>query len=65
MKQHILTTGFVFLSFMLPLRATAANFSRMYVFGDSLSDIGNSFNTTGVPPAHLTIKDVLLMVRFG
>ncbi len=65
MKQQILTIGFVMLSFLLPLRATAANFSQIYVFGDSLSDIGNSFNTKRVPPAHLTIKDVLLMVRFG
>jgi phospholipase/lecithinase/hemolysin len=51
MKQRILTIGFVILSFLLPLRATAANFSQIYVFGDSLSDIGNSFNTKRVPPS--------------
>jgi len=53
MKKQILGTGFVLFSFMLPLRATAASFSQIYVFGDSLSDVGNTFNATGgaIPPS--------------
>lgn len=51
MKKQILATGFVVFSFLLPLRATAASFSQIYTFGDSLSDVGNSFDTTGVPPS--------------
>lgn len=51
MKKQIVTTGFVLFSFMLPLKATAASFSQIYVFGDSLSDTGNSFNATGIPPS--------------
>lgn len=48
MKKTILATGFSFLSFMLPLGASAddLNFSNIYVFGDSLSDTGNVFNIT-------------------
>lgn len=51
MKKQIVITGFFFFSFMLPLKAMAANFSQIYVFGDSLSDTGNSFNATGIPPS--------------
>lgn len=51
MKKQIVTTGFVLFSFMLPLKATAATFSQIYVFGDSLSDTGNSLNATGLPPS--------------
>jgi phospholipase/lecithinase/hemolysin len=46
MKKELVAAGFVFFSFMLPLKASAANFSQMYVFGDSLSDQGNVFNAT-------------------
>lgn len=51
MKKQILTTGFVLLSLMLPFKAAAASFSQLYVFGDSLSDTGNFFNATGLPPS--------------
>lgn len=51
MKKQIVTTGFVLFSFMLPLKATAATFSQIYVFGDSLSDTGNLYNATGIPPS--------------
>lgn len=51
MKKQILTTGFVLFSFLLPFKASAASFSQLYVFGDSLSDTGNSFNATGIPPS--------------
>lgn len=56
MHKQILTTGFVLFSFMLPLKATAANFKEIYIFGDSLSDVGNVFNVSeaalgqGLPP---------------
>ncbi|MEH2193042.1 MAG: SGNH/GDSL hydrolase family protein [Nostoc sp.] len=47
MKKQAVAAGFVLLSFMLPLKASAANFSKFYVFGDSLSDTGNVFAATG------------------
>jgi phospholipase/lecithinase/hemolysin len=56
MKKQILSTGFVLFSFLSPLKASAATFTQMYVFGDSLSDPGNVFNATlqatgtGLPP---------------
>lgn len=46
MKKELVATGFVFLSFMLPSQALAADFSSLYVFGDSLSDTGNIYNVT-------------------
>lgn len=53
MKKQILATGFVLFSFTLPFKATAAVFSQIYVFGDSLSDTGNTFQFTGgaIPPS--------------
>lgn len=45
-KTIFLVTGFSLLSLMLPFEALAATFSKMYVFGDSLSDTGNEFNIT-------------------
>ncbi|MDZ7956794.1 MAG: SGNH/GDSL hydrolase family protein [Aulosira sp. DedQUE10] len=57
MKKQFVAAGFILFSFMLPLKATAAQlFSGIYVFGDSLSDGGNVYNAikdqTGVgsPP---------------
>ncbi len=47
MKQELIAAGFFLFSFMLPLRATAANFSQIYVFGDSLCDTGKMFQLTG------------------
>jgi phospholipase/lecithinase/hemolysin len=46
MKKELVAVGFVFFSLMLPLKASAANFSQMFMFGDSLSDEGNVFNVT-------------------
>jgi phospholipase/lecithinase/hemolysin len=46
MKKPIIALGFTVFSFMLPTEALAATFSKMYVFGDSLSDPGNIFNAT-------------------
>ena len=53
MNKQVVATGFFILSFLLPLRAMAATFSQLYVFGDSISDTGNDFNATGgqVPPS--------------
>ena len=38
---------------MLPLKAIAASFTEMYIFGDSLSDTGNIFDFTAgnIPPS--------------
>ena len=48
MKKQIIAAGFSILSFIFPLRAMAAkpHFSKLYVFGDSLSDIGNVYSVT-------------------
>lgn len=52
MNKPILATGFVVFSLLLPLRAQAAQFSNLFVFGDSLSDTGNVFNVSNrlLPP---------------
>jgi len=46
MKTPIVALGFTVFSFMLPTETLAVTFSKMYVFGDSLSDPGNIFNAT-------------------
>ena len=51
MKTPIAAIGFFLFSLVLPVKAWAAAFSQMYVFGDSLSDTGNLFNLTGSPPS--------------
>ncbi|BAZ29096.1 GDSL family lipase [Cylindrospermum sp. NIES-4074] len=57
MKKQVVAAGFVLFSFMLPLKANAGTFSRVYAFGDSLVDNGNAFARTqeligfGIPPA--------------
>ncbi|MEQ8957060.1 MAG: hypothetical protein RLP02_03915, partial [Coleofasciculus sp. C2-GNP5-27] len=57
MKTPIVALGFTVFSFMLPTEALAATFSKMYVFGDSLSDPGNIFNATtaanNLPPEQI------------
>lgn len=52
MQKQFLATGIVLLSCLFPLRAFAASFTDIYVFGDSLSDTGNLFAATGglLPP---------------
>lgn len=47
MKNSIVAVGLSLFTFMLPLKAVAATFSSIYVFGDSLSDTGNVFNSSG------------------
>ncbi len=46
MKNTFVAAGFVFFSFLLPLKALGADFSNFYIFGDSLSDTGNILNFT-------------------
>jgi phospholipase/lecithinase/hemolysin len=46
MKKQFAVIGFIILSVSLPLKASAATFSKLFVFGDSLSDPGNVFNAT-------------------
>ena len=65
MKKEFVAAGFVLLSFMSPLKATAADFDKLYVFGDSLSDTGNTFSSEGQsiqqqpsPQTRPTLKDV-------
>ncbi len=52
MKKQVVATGFFLISCFLPLKAMAASFSQLYVFGDSLSDTGNAFRVSRglVPP---------------
>jgi phospholipase/lecithinase/hemolysin len=54
-RKQALATGFVLFSFMLPIDAKAANFSQLFVFGDSLSDTRNVFDASGdtFPPENL------------
>ncbi|MBH8565412.1 SGNH/GDSL hydrolase family protein [Nostoc sp. CENA67] len=47
MKKTLMAAGFVLFSFMLPLKASAANYGDIYVFGDSISDTGNAFAASG------------------
>ncbi|MDZ8223478.1 SGNH/GDSL hydrolase family protein [Nostoc sp. ChiVER01] len=53
MKKQILAIGIFILSLIFPLKVSAQNNDEIYVFGDSLSDIGNVFNATGkiIPPS--------------
>ncbi|HAJ61964.1 MAG TPA: GDSL family lipase [Cyanobacteria bacterium UBA8543] len=52
MNKKVVASGFFLLSFLLPLKAMATNFSQLYVFGDSLSDTGNVFTASrGLVPA--------------
>jgi phospholipase/lecithinase/hemolysin len=46
-KKQLLGAGFLLLSLMSPLKASATNPDQLYIFGDSLSDTGNTFNVTG------------------
>ncbi|BAZ68742.1 MAG: SGNH/GDSL hydrolase family protein [Pelatocladus maniniholoensis HA4357-MV3] len=54
MKKELIAAGFLILSFMSPLKSLAAtHISKIYVFGDSLSDPGNLYNATKstIPPS--------------
>ena len=46
MRYQVLAAGIAVISCLLPLRAIAASFRQIYVFGDSLSDPGNLSSST-------------------
>lgn len=48
MKKKLLATGVIISSCLIPLEARAASFTGLNIFGDSLVDSGNLFNTTEV-----------------
>jgi phospholipase/lecithinase/hemolysin len=52
-QRQIITTGFLLLSLIFPIKVLAKDYDNIYVFGDSLSDIGNVFNATNgiIPPS--------------
>jgi phospholipase/lecithinase/hemolysin len=51
MKKQVLIAGIVLTSLFTPLEAKAVSLSGLYVFGDSLSDSGNTFKLgNGFPP---------------
>jgi phospholipase/lecithinase/hemolysin len=51
-RKQILVTGFALCAMLLPLTAQAKTpFSQIVIFGDSLSDTGNTFQATGIPPS--------------
>ena len=53
MKKQLVTAGFVLFSLIFPQKASAAIFSQIYTFGDSLSDTGNAYKATAsqLPPS--------------
>ncbi|MEH1888786.1 MAG: SGNH/GDSL hydrolase family protein [Nostoc sp.] len=53
MQRQIITTGFLLLFLIFPLKVLAKDYDNIYVFGDSLSDTGNVFNATNgtIPPS--------------
>ncbi|WP_309740584.1 PEP-CTERM sorting domain-containing protein [Chamaesiphon sp. OTE_20_metabat_361] len=52
MKRHLIITGLVVAASLLPVKAIAATFSQLVVYGDSLSDLGRAAAATGgaAPP---------------
>jgi phospholipase/lecithinase/hemolysin len=57
-QRQIITTGFLLLSLIFPLKVLAKDYDNIYVFGDSFSDTGNVFNTTsGIIPPSLTYSN--------
>jgi phospholipase/lecithinase/hemolysin len=50
-RAAILIAVVVSLILLTHRRVLASEFSKIYVFGDSLSDTGNAFNVTGLPDA--------------
>ena len=58
MQRQIITTGFLLLSLIFPLKVLAKDYDNIYVFGDSLSDSGNVFNATnGIIPSSPTYSN--------
>lgn len=51
MGKQFFRIAFVAVFVLAPTLAGAQSYSRVVVFGDSLSDTGNSFVATGIPPS--------------
>jgi phospholipase/lecithinase/hemolysin len=69
MKKELVATGFVLFCFTLPQKAIAAKFDALYVFGDSLSDTGNTFTATQgripVPTVNNSDRPAYISGRFS
>jgi thermolabile hemolysin len=52
MKRFLIVSGLVFSATLVPIKAIAATFSQLVVYGDSLSDLGRAAAATGgaAPP---------------
>lgn len=61
-KKIAIAVGCSFVSYLLPLGASAINFNRMYVFGDSLSDPGNIYNATSFVQPFESVLDINIPV---
>jgi thermolabile hemolysin len=47
MKKHLIIAGIIIAATLAPVRAIAATFSQVVVYGDSLSDLGRAATATG------------------
>ncbi|GAX42851.1 GDSL family lipase [Tolypothrix sp. NIES-4075] len=69
MKKELVATGFAVFCFTLPQKAIAAKFDALYVFGDSLSDTGNTFAATQgqipVPTVNNSDRPAYISGRFS
>lgn len=46
MKNTFLATGFILVSCLVPVKVCAENYDKIYIFGDSLSEVGNIYRVT-------------------
>ena len=53
MKKSLIIGGLILASSLFPIRAIAATFSQIVVYGDSLSDLGRAATATSSLPAQL------------
>ena len=51
MKKFLIVSGLILSSVLAPVRAIAATFSQIVVYGDSLSDLGRAAAATSTLPA--------------
>jgi phospholipase/lecithinase/hemolysin len=66
MKKELVAAGLLLSSLLSPLKASAADFSQFFVFGDSLSDTGNVFNLTqGLPSGPIPPNPPYFQGRFA
>ena len=50
MKRHLIIAGLVMAASLIPIKAIAATFSQLVVYGDSLSDLGRAADATSTLP---------------